>query len=162
MVLRTFLGLGIARVNLPVLPYEKSFFAGGPNSVRAWKARSLGPGGTTVGTGTNFDKLGDLQMEGNLEYRFNIYKMLNGALFVDAGNIWLRQPDAVKPLADFDATRFLSELAVGTGMGLRADFSFFIIRLDGAFKIHNPALPVGQRWAFDKGIVVNFGIGYPF
>jgi outer membrane protein assembly factor BamA len=166
LVLRTYFGLGIARINLPVLPYEKSFFAGGPNSVRGWKARSLGPGGNDGSGSANFDKLGDIQMEANIEYRFNIYKMFNGALFSDFGNIWLRQEDVNKPLAHFEAGRFYREIAMSSGIGLRADFSFFIIRLDAACKIYDPIYAIGNRWTFDKkplkGTVVNFGIGYPF
>ncbi len=166
LVFRAAGGVGKPLHNLRVLPYEKSFFGGGPNSVRAWKSRALGPGGYLQTGTTNFDKLGDAQLEFNLEYRFNIYKFLNGAWFIDAGNIWLRKPDAAKPGGDFKLNSFYKEFAVGNGFGLRADFSFFILRFDAAFKIHDPALPEGDRWMFDKKplqtTVINFGIGYPF
>ena len=174
-VFRTYGGMGYALTNLNVLPYEKSFFAGGPNSVRAWKARTLGPGsynGTFVDADgvvrqdINFDRLGDIQLEANLEYRFVIYKFLNGALFIDAGNIWLRQKNANKVNGEFDPGRFYKEIAIGTGLGLRADFSFFIIRIDGAFQTYNPANPEKERWMFGRGFfpsfITNFGIGYPF
>jgi len=174
-VFRAYGGMGYALNNLNVLPYEKSFFAGGPNSIRAWKARTVGPGsydGTykdangATQKDINFDKLGDIQLETNFEFRFNIYKWLNGAWFVDAGNVWLRQKNAAKPNGEFDVKRFYKEFATGTGVGIRADFSFFIIRVDGAFQVYNPANIPGQRWMFGRGFlpsfITNFGIGYPF
>ncbi len=168
LVFRAAGGVGKPLYNLRVLPYEKSFFGGGPNSIRAWKSRALGPGSyAQPDTGNvNFDKLGDAQLEFNLEYRFNLYKFLNGAWFIDAGNIWLRKPDPLKPGGDFKLLNFYKEIATGSGFGLRADFSFFIIRLDAAFKLYNPALPEGDRWMLNKKplrtTIFNFGIGYPF
>jgi outer membrane protein assembly factor BamA len=169
-------GMGYALQNLTSLPYEKSFYGGGPNDVRAWKARSLGPGGYNAvrynqthkaNPDVYYDKIGDIQIEMNFEYRFNIYKWLNGAYFVDIGNIWLRQKQDDKPLGDFQFNRFYKEFATGTGVGLRADFSFFILRIDGAFKVYNPGNDEGQRFMFGggnfiKSFVLNFGIGYPF
>jgi outer membrane protein assembly factor BamA len=85
---------------------------------------------------------------------------------VDAGNIWLRKKVGTKPNGEFDPTRFYKEFATGTGVGVRADFSFFIIRVDGAFQVYNPANQIGQRWMFGRGFlpsfITNFGIGYPF
>jgi hypothetical protein len=166
LVFRATGGVGKPLHNRRVLPYEKSFFGGGPNSIRAWKARTVGPGSYNSENDGNFDQIGDAQLEFNFEYRFNIYKFLNGAWFVDAGNIWLRKPDPNKPGADFKLDRFYKEFATGSGFGLRADFSFFIIRLDAAFKLYDPKYAEGNRWTFDKkpikGTVVNFGIGYPF
>ncbi len=173
-VFRAYGGMGYAFSY--VLPYEKSFFAGGPNSIRAWTARTVGEGSfnqdrfnqanPTKQSPVNFDKLGDIQLETNFEFRFPIYKFLNGAWFVDAGNVWLRQANADKPGADFKINRFYKEFATGTGLGIRADFSFFILRIDGAFKTYNPANLEGQRWMFGRGFlssfVANFGIGYPF
>jgi outer membrane protein assembly factor BamA len=165
-VFRAYGGMGYALTNLSTLPYEKSFFAGGPNSIRAWKARTVGPGAYNQQNDINFDKLGDIQLETNFEYRFNIYKFINGAWFVDAGNVWLRQKNAEKPNGEFDVKRFYKEFATGTGLGLRADFSFFIIRIDGAFQTYDPSQPEGQRWLFTRGMfrkfTANFGIGYPF
>jgi len=169
-VFRAYAGMGYALANLSNLPYEKSFFGGGPNSIRAWKARTVGPGSYNSNDpknpDINFDKLGDMQLEANFEFRFNIYKWLNGAWFVDAGNIWLRQKNLAKPYGEFEFNRFYKEFATGTGVGVRADFSFFIIRVDGAFQTYNPANPEGQRWMFGRGFlssfVTNFGIGYPF
>ena len=160
-------GMGYALANLNALPYEKSFYGGGPNDIRAWTARSLGPGGSNqIGDKYN-DKIGDIQLEMNFEYRFKIYKWLNGAYFIDAGNIWLRQKQAEKPLADFAFNRFYKEIAVGVGAGVRADFSFFILRVDGAFKVYDPSRVLGDRLVFGNNqffgsFVINFGIGYPF
>lgn len=165
-VFRAYGGMGYALENLNVLPYEKSFFAGGPNSIRAWKARTVGQGSYNQASDANFDKLGDIQLEANFEFRFNIYSWINGAWFVDAGNVWLRQKNLTRPKADFDPSRFFKEFATGTGLGVRADFSFFIIRIDGAFQVYNPSLPEGKRFMFGRGFlpsfITNFGIGYPF
>ena len=179
-VYRIYGGMGYALKNLSALPYEKSFYGGGPNDIRAWQARSLGEGGYNGNDTTHnkkfydpsLDKIGDIQLEMNFEYRFKIYKFLNGAYFIDAGNVWMRQKQENRPLADFAFNRFYKEIAVGTGLGLRADFSFFIVRLDGALKVVNPANPVGNRFilwgenerpfGFGGLFVLNFGIGYPF
>jgi outer membrane protein assembly factor BamA len=115
-----------------------------------------------------------VKLEGNIEYRFNVIKVLNAALFVDAGNVWLRKKYDSHPKGEFSWTTsikdntesFFPQIAVGAGMGFRIDFSFFIIRLDAAFKLKDPALPRGNRWTLGKqplnDIVWNFGIGYPF
>jgi outer membrane translocation and assembly module TamA len=171
-VYRVFGGMGYALKNLPALPYEKSFYGGGPNDIRAWQARSLGEGGYNQAHDKSYDKIGDIQLEMNFEYRFKIYKFFNGAYFIDAGNVWMRQKQADRPLADFAFNRFYKEIAVGTGLGLRADFGFFIVRLDGAIKVFDPANPVSNRFVlwgeneipfgFSQLFVLNFGIGYPF
>ena len=163
-VFRFFGGVGYPFKNLKVLPYEKGFFAGGPNSVRAWKARSLGPGGFAPTAGAfNFDRIGDNQIEFNIEYRFPIYGIFNGALFVDGGNVFLRKADPLKPGAEFRVNDFYKFLGIGTGAGLRLDLSFFIIRLDAAFRVHDPSLPVADAWLFNfRQSELNFGIGYPF
>ncbi len=169
-------GMGYALKNLNALPYEKSFYGGGPNDVRAWTARSLGPGGYNAvkynlahpaNPDYYFDKIGDIQIEMNFEYRFRIYKWLNGAYFIDAGNIWLRKKQEAKPLGEFALKRFYKEFATGTGVGLRADFGFFILRVDGAYKVYDPSQDEGHRFVFGKKsfgelFVLNFGIGYPF
>ncbi|MBS1647578.1 MAG: BamA/TamA family outer membrane protein [Bacteroidetes bacterium] len=166
-VFRMMGGMGYALQNLNAMPYEKSFYGGGPNDVRAWTARSLGPGSSNPLHDKYNDKIGDIQIELNFEYRFKIYKWLNGAYFIDAGNIWMRQKDPTRPGADFALNRFYKEFATGTGIGIRADFTYFILRVDGAFKVYNPTYPEGQRWVFGGGnffrsFIPNFGIGYPF
>ncbi|MBK9286073.1 MAG: BamA/TamA family outer membrane protein [Sphingobacteriaceae bacterium] len=160
-------GIGKPLKNLNVLPYEQSFFSGGPNSIRAWRARTLGPGAyDPTGSSTRFDKIGDMILEGNIEYRFHIIKSLNGALFADAGNIWRLQPDPTKPGGEFLVDRFVDQIAMGGGIGIRMDLSFFVLRFDFAAPLRDPKYAVGNRWTFDKQpwkeTIVNFGIGYPF
>ncbi|MCW3076047.1 MAG: hypothetical protein JWO32_656 [Bacteroidetes bacterium] len=160
-------GIGKPLANLGVLPYEQSFFSGGPNSVRAWRARTLGPGGYDPRiSSTRYDKIGDMLLEGNFEYRFHIIKSFNGAFFVDAGNIWRLQKDETKPKAEFLVGEFYKQIAIGSGMGIRWDLSFFVLRLDLAVPIRDPKYDPVSRWTFDKQpwkeIVANFGIGYPF
>jgi outer membrane protein assembly factor BamA len=167
LVYRLAFGIGKPLHNLRALPLEKSFFAGGPNSIRAWQARTLGPGGYNDSTDTNAaDKIGDSKFEANLEYRFNIIRAINAALFIDAGNIWLRKEVDIYPNGKFRGDKFIGQIAIGAGMGIRVDFSFFIIRVDGAFKLKDPSLPEYDRWTFGKqplnDIVLNVGIGYPF
>lgn len=160
---------GIAKTlkNLSGLPYEQSYFSGGPNSVRAWRARTLGPGGyDPTNSETRFDKIGDILLEGNFEYRFHIIKSFNGAFFVDAGNIWRLQKDETKPNGEFVVSNFVDQIAIGSGLGIRWDLSFFVLRLDMAAPIKDPKYDIGDRWTYDKKpwrqIVANFGIGYPF
>lgn len=182
LVLRTAFGVGKPLQNLRVLPLEKSFFAGGANSMRAWRARTLGPGSYINIQNNAYDQIGDAQIEGNAEYRFNIIKMLNGALFVDAGNIWLRKPDPARPGGEFTIDRFYKEFAIGSGIGARVDFNFFILRLDLGIKLRDPQFESNDPWVgkhlFDKNwkynylynnankrynfYNVNLGIGYPF
>ncbi|MBI4947410.1 MAG: BamA/TamA family outer membrane protein [Bacteroidetes bacterium] len=168
VVFRAAVGWGTPLQNLSVLPLEKSFFSGGPNGIRAWQARTLGPGGYQESTANAAaDKIGDIKIEGNLEYRFHVIKLINAALFVDAGNVWLGKKYASYPLGEFDTQAFFGQIALGAGLGLRLDFNFFIIRLDGAIKIKDPSLPEGERWTlnkqpFKRSPILNFGIGYPF
>jgi hypothetical protein len=169
LVYRINVGVGKPLYNLRSLPLEKSFFSGGPNGLRAWQARTLGPGGFVDSTNSNFaDKIGDTKIEGNIEYRFHIIKIINSALFIDAGNIWLRNYQTSYPEGNFDfnGAKFIGQIALGAGMGLRLDFNFFIIRLDWAIKLKDPSLPINDRWTFGKKPlnhgVLNFGIGYPF
>lgn len=167
LVYRVAGGIGKPLTNLSVIPYEQSFFSGGPNSIRAWRARTLGPGGyDPTNSQTRFDKIGDILLEGNIEYRFHIIKSINGAMFVDAGNIWRLKEDPAKPNGEFLLDRFYKEIAMGAGMGLRMDLGFFVIRLDLATPLRDPKYPDGDRWTYDKkpwtNIVANFGIGYPF
>jgi len=163
---RAITGLGIPYGNSTVMPFEKSFFVGGANSVRAWIARSLGPGGFRDTTGIRIDQIGDIKLEWNLEYRQKLYSVFEGAMFIDAGNVWLRKKDSQRELAEFQFNRFYKEIAIGAGMGLRLNFDFFIIRLDAAHPLREPAYPLEERWSFNrlalKNVNFNFGIGYPF
>jgi hypothetical protein len=169
LVYRLAGGFGKPLKNLTTLPYEQSFFGGGPNSNRAWRARTLGPGSYSQpdSVSSSYDKIGDIQIESNIEYRFHIFKSFYGAWFADAGNIWLSYKDPNKPNGQFKIDEFYKEIALGSGFGLRYDFSFFILRLDAAMRVHDPHYAAGKRWVIGKqtlreSAILNFGIGYPF
>ena len=151
-----------------VLPYEKYFFAGGPNDIRAWNLRRLGPGSYAERNSEGqivygIEQTGELIIETNLEYRFKIMSILEGAFFADAGNIWMVVHDPSRPGADFDASNFLKEIAVGVGPGIRINLTFLIVRFDLGFKTYDPS---DHRFVlFEHTLqrsVLNFGIGYPF
>jgi outer membrane protein assembly factor BamA len=172
---RIIVGAGFAYGNSTILPTIKQFVVGGTNSIRAFRARSLGPGSHQAPLTSNSflpDQSADLKLELNTEYRAKIYGLMKGALFVDAGNIWLLNADPDKPGAEISKD-FMKQIAVGAGAGLRFDFSFLIFRTDLAFPLRKPYLPEGQRWvinAIDFGssswrkenLVLNIAIGYPF
>jgi hypothetical protein len=164
VAVRSVLGAGYAYWNSRVLPYEKSFFVGGANSIRAWRIYSLGPGSCNDTSLTDYNRTGDIDLEGNIEYRFPVYSFLKGALFLDAGNVWLNKKNTKLPNAEFKLDRFYKEIAVGAGIGARFDFSFFIMRLDAAIKLKDPFLPEGDRWVPLSSVKINYnlGIGYPF
>lgn len=140
-------GIGIPLKNFNSLPFEKSFFGGGANDIRAWQARTLGPG-SYRDPERSFDKIGDIMIEANIEYRFTLFDILESAFFIDAGNIWTLRAEAARPGADFEFNRFLGEIAFGVGTGLRLNFDFFLIRLDLALQIKDPSLDNGERWLF--------------
>ena len=176
------LNFGMARpygVSSGILPYEKYFFAGGGTSIRAWQARRLGPGSSTpiTGPGGNYDyrneQPAEMILESMFEYRRKLFSYFDMAVFLDAGNSWMIGRDDARPGADFRYDRFYKEIAIGTGVGLRMDFDFLVIRLDLATKALDPARQEGQRWILDNirlnrpfgergQTVFNFGIGYPF
>lgn len=186
---RTMAGIGFPMKNSPTsLPYDYSFFAGGSNDNRGWAARSLGPGAYQGLLDSNLiaTQIGDIRFNASLEYRFGGGGILNHAFFMDAGNIWTRKEDVNRPGGQISA-RFLKELAVSVGYGLRFDFNYFILRFDLGIPIHNPALPEGERWIFTPKpefytraeevygpnyknripiilypLRINFGIGLPF
>ncbi|MEQ8414220.1 MAG: BamA/TamA family outer membrane protein [Imperialibacter sp.] len=165
LVTRLFAGFGFPYGNSVTLPFSKQYFSGGPYSVRAFRVRSLGPGTyypDDDDASSFFDQAGDIRLEANLEYRFPIYSFLKGALFADAGNVWLTNENAALPGGKF-TSGFIRELGVGVGTGLRVDIQNFVIRLDLAAPIQKPYLPKGERFGFDwKNPVLNFAIGYPF
>jgi outer membrane protein insertion porin family len=171
---RIIVGVGFPYGNSQELPFIKQFFVGGTNSIRAFRSRSLGPGTYKVPDTTIFlpDQSGDIKLELNTEFRAKLYTIFHGAVFVDAGNVWLYRENPLKPGGKFSGD-FLSELAVGTGVGLRLDLNFFVLRLDVAFPLRKPYLPKGERWVWDeinifnkdwrkKNLIFNIGIGYPF
>lgn len=157
------------------MPFSKQFFVGGSNSIRAFRARTLGPGSYDPrGEGSSFyhDQAGDVKLEANLEYRANIISFLNAAVFVDAGNVWLFNEETTRPGGQF-SKEFLSEIAVGAGFGLRFDFNILILRTDLAMPLRIPYYPKGDRWTFNEidfsrktwrrdNLMFNIAIGYPF
>ena len=156
------------------MPYVEQFYSGGSNSIRAFQARYLGPGSVhppvkTDTTEVIIDQTGDIKLEGNIEYRFKISEIVHGALFIDAGNVWLWHYDETRPGGEFRFDTFAGQLAVGTGFGLRFDFNFFILRTDLGFPLRNPYRDEksGSNWVWKTGdvfnrMVFNFAIGYPF
>lgn len=176
------LNLGLAKpygVSSGVLPYEKYFFAGGSTSIRAWQPRRLGPGSFSPEKNEDgtfdyrFEQPGEILFEAMFEYRQKLFGYFDGAIFVDVGNTWTFGEDPSRPGADFQVKRFYKELAVGTGLGLRMDFDFLVLRLDMGIKAYDPARPEGERYILDdisfrsplgekSQRVFNIGIGYPF
>lgn len=165
IALRGIAGIGIPYGNSEELPFEKGFYAGGSNGIRAWRFRTLGPGSYKSNDG-DFDRMGDIKIEANAEYRFPIYRFLKGAFFADAGNIWLLEEDENFPGGKFQLNNFFDKLAMDLGLGIRFDFGFFLFRIDGAIPVRDPTMPSGNRWVFNKirwkRLIWNFGIGYPF
>lgn len=171
---RLNLGLAYPYGNQKILSFDKLFFIGGSNSLRGWRPRTVGPGSYNDNN-SNFriDRAGDLIIQGNAEYRFDLIdKVLEGAVFFDAGNVWLARSDsATNPKKVFKPKNLYNDLAFNTGVGLRFDFQFFLFRLDWGWQIHNPDLDLDKRWVisdfarnkyFKNYSVLNFGIGYPF
>jgi outer membrane protein assembly factor BamA len=148
LVVRTFLGVGLPYGNSTIMPFIKQYAAGGPQSMRGWNYRELGPGSLDTSLNTPDLNTGDLQFEANLEYRFSLSKLFKAALFTDMGNVWLLRADSTKPNADFAFNRFASDLAWSAGFGFRLDFGLFVIRLDNSYKLHNPNWRKGERWIF--------------
>jgi len=173
LVYRLSGGLGLPYGNSDVLPFEKAFYTGGPNSIRAWKIRQLGPG--SYNNTTQFEQTGDIKIEANIEYRFALFEALEGALFIDGGNIWTVNEDNGRLGSQFKLSEFWKEIAIGTGIGFRFNFSFLIVRLDMATPIRDPSLSPKGRWVLKnltvkqeekswitENFIFNFGIGYPF
>ncbi|WP_426473130.1 BamA/TamA family outer membrane protein [Chryseobacterium balustinum] len=180
---RLIAGVAIPYGNSEHIPFSRQFFVGGSNSIRAFRARTLGPGSYDPRPDQDknkfmFDQSGDVKLEFNAEYRANLYKFLNVAAFVDAGNIWLINDDIddkgvnTRPGGKF-SKEFLSEIAVGAGVGLRLDFSILVLRLDLAMPLRVPYYEKGDRWTFDRinfgdsswrkdNLILNIAIGYPF
>lgn len=174
---RLIVGAGLPYGNSNAMPYIKQFFSGGSNSIRAFLPRTVGPGSykrpDTVSNRVFLDQAGDIKLEGNVEYRFTIISVVKGAIFLDAGNVWLIRDNAELPGGAFKSKTFQNELAIGTGLGLRVDVSFFVLRLDLGIPLRKPYLPENERWVGDNirfgsrswrkdNLVLNIAIGYPF
>lgn len=159
---RSFLGVAIPYGNSFNIPFSKSFFAGGPNDNRAWTAYRLGPG---ISESSNEFNEANLKIALSAEHRFNIFEKLNGAVFVDAGNIWNVLDKTASQEATFSSLSNLKDIAIGSGFGLRYDFSFFVFRFDIGFKTYDPSYQDQNRWFNDynfSNAVYNIGINYPF
>jgi outer membrane protein assembly factor BamA len=176
---RLALGLGYSYNNSNVMPYTKQYFVGGANSIRAFQLRGLGPGGVAPDSTLSsnfFDQTGDIKIEANLEYRFDLLPYTEGALFTDVGNVFfLRNSENEERFQEavFRWDRFYQQLAVGAGVGLRLDLDFVLLRFDVAIPLQQPSRPSGQRWVLDEiafakkswrqdNIAYNLAIGYPF
>ena len=162
-------GAGHAYGNSNALPFEKHFYAGGANSLRGWQARTVGPG--TSQRDTSFvipNQTGDMRLEANIEYRFDIVWKLEGAVFADAGNVWtLKQKDVMPEDGSMFRWKTLGEsIAANWGLGIRLNLDFLLLRLDAGFKVHDPARTdkwTGpDKWFKRNGYALHFGVGYPF
>ncbi len=164
---RIFAGVGVPYGNSTALPFDRLFYVGGSNSMRGWSPRALGPGNSPAQDTPYPVQMGDIRLEANLEFRFPIWGMFHGATFLDLGNVWYMGHDRAQVPADgvFHWDRFYKQLGFNTGLGLRIDIKFVILRLDWGIQLHNPNRPQGERWINDfrwKNTALNFGVGYPF
>ena len=166
---RLFGGVGVTYGNSMgrSIPFDRMFYCGGANSMRGWVPRTLGPGNKPeVHDNTYPAQVGDVRLEANLEFRFPIWWIFNAAVFVDAGNVWyLRDTEDNNPEEVFHFDNFYRQLGLNTGVGLRIDVTFIVLRLDLGIQLHNPGRPVGERWIHNfkwKNMALNFGVGYPF
>ena len=162
LAMRLFSGIAIPYGNSDNIPFTRSYFAGGSNDNRAWKAYKLGPG---VGENSNEFNEANFKIAFNLEYRYTIFGPLKGAFFIDAGNIWNALDNIEDPKQRFDGFEDLNEIAIGTGFGLRYDFDYFVFRLDSGFKTYDPSQIKADRWGKQisfRRTVFNIGINYPF
>ena len=168
---RFLVGAGYAYGNSTALPFEKHFWSGGANSMRGWQARSVGPGIAPLDrTFIIANQTGDMKLEANVEYRFKMFWKVDGALFLDAGNVWTLMDTGG---ADGDKSRlmlrtFAKSIAANWGLGIRLDLNFLLLRVDMGMRLHDPARADGERWLRPAqwfrpdGFAVHFGVGYPF
>ena len=173
---RFLVGYGIPYGNSSTLPFVKQYTSGGNNSIRAFPARAIGPGSYAANSVINSQFLGsqtgDIKLELNTELRIKFNKYLNGAFFIDAGNVWLQKSNAYEEGAIFKSD-FIKQVAIGTGIGLRLDFSVLVLRFDLATPVRKPFLPEEERWVLknfnlkdanwrSENLVLNIAVGYPF
>ena len=173
--MRVYAGIAKPYGNSDILPYTKQFFSGGPNSIRAFHINTVGPGSVNQENDTTgFLQLGgDVKLEMNAEYRFTIISFLKGAVFADAGNVWLLKSNPANTGSPFTFPGFMNEIAVGAGFGLRFDISFFVIRFDLAIPLRKPWIEENNGWVVNQidfgdsswrsdNLILNIAIGYPF
>lgn len=170
-VYRIFAGIGFPFGNAKLLPFGEQYFSGGANSIRAWQVRSIGPGSFMSPDNESFpNQTADFKLEANFEYRFKLFWVIESAVFLDMGNIWTLNKEDNRAGAYFDPKKFYKEFAIGTGIGARLDFSFFIFRFDFGLKLYDPSLTQKNRWLtqnydfflYKENWSLNLGIGYPF
>ena len=166
---RILAGAGYAYGNSTALPFEKHFYAGGANSLRGWQARTVGPGLSPMDNSFVIpNQTGDMKLEANIEYRFDMFWKIAGAVFADAGNIWMLKDDGTESgkesMIRWDT--FGDSIAANWGVGLRLNFGFLLLRLDMGMKVHDPAREIkwvsSNQWLKKDGYALHFGVGYPF
>ena len=168
LAFRSFAGVALPFGNTDVMPFEKRYFTGGANGIRAWQVRTLGPGSYKSSEDQYPNQSADIKLEANIEYRFKLFWLLEGAIFLDAGNIWSIRNYENSQDATFMFNRFYREIAIGTGFGTRLVTKYFIIRADVGMKLQDPSEQLGQRFIpLNRGITnqdfnFNIAIGYPF
>ena len=169
---RGFFGIALPYGNSKEVPFEKQYFEGGANDIRAWQLRSLGPG-SYADSSRLLNETGDIKLEANAEYRYKLFWIIEGAIFLDAGNIWSYKNDLARPGSQFQFNKFYKDIAIGTGTGFRFDLKFVIARVDIGMKLrdpllHDPFFSEGSHWIFLNGpykrrdFTIVLGIGYPF
>lgn len=170
LAMRVLMGAGYAYGNSLALPIERQFYAGGAMSMRGWQARTLGPGNDTTLKDIFIipSQVGDIKLEANVEYRFPIFWKFEGALFVDAGNIWSMPGQGLSEESEFRFSTLGESIAMDWGLGIRVNLNFLLLRLDGGFRVHDPGREAGDRWVAprlwikDSNFAIHFGVGYPF
>ena len=162
-------GAGYAYGNSSALPFEKHFYGGGANSLRGWQARTVGPGLSALDKSFVIpNQTGDMRLEANVEYRFDLFWKIAGAVFVDAGNVWTLQGADTEEnrLGRFRWNTFGESIAANWGVGMRLDFGFLLLRLDLGLRVHDPARASKwvspDQWFKRDGYALHFGVGYPF
>ena len=163
-------GVAAPYANSHILPYEKRYFAGGANSVRGWSVRGLGPGAFSGSDGkVDFIRqTGDIKLDMSAEWRTHLFWKLDGAAFIDAGNIWTLRDYEEQPGGQFQFDTFWKQIAVAYGLGIRFNFGYFILRLDGGMKAINPAITKGREHypiihpQFKRDFQLHFAVGMPF
>lgn len=160
-------GCAVPYGNMNVVPFERRYFSGGANDVRGWQVRSLGPGSYHSPEFNYYNQTGDIQLQANVEYRFDLVSLLEGAVFCDAGNVWTLKAYEEQPGGKFIFSDFYKEVALAYGAGLRFDFDYIILRFDFGFKLFDPSREESDKWRvksfnYDKDVAFHFAIGYPF
>jgi outer membrane protein assembly factor BamA len=171
IAMRLLAGAGVPYNNSTVLPYVKQYFAGGSHDIRAFYARTLGPGKYNPEVNNEssgfLDQSGEIKLLTNIEYRFPITYKTFLAVFIDAGNVWLIKEDTTRPGGKFEFNRFLDDIAIGSGLGVRVDIDYFVLRLDAAIPVRKPFISGKEKWIFNDAsffgdFILSLAVGYPF